>query len=82
MTDMERAALRGRLADKKEAAQKLRYLIEVDCRTIRTGLNTILIRVEDLEIPLLAQQMESLVWKWGELQGILAELSRLEGALK
>jgi hypothetical protein len=82
MMNLERAAMRGKLSEKQDAAQKLRYRIEGNCQGIRAGLNTALTPVDDLEIPMLSGQMDELVMAWGELQGVLAEISRLEKALR
>lgn len=81
MINLERAAMRGRLAEKQDAAKRLRCRIEGDCRSIREGLNTALTPVDDLEIPMIADRMEDLVRAWGELMGVLAEISRLEEEL-
>ena len=37
--------------------------------------------VDDLEIPAISARMDELTMAWGELQGLLAEISRLEKAL-
>ena len=81
MMNMERAAMRSMLAEKQETAQKLRYRIEGNCQNIRTGLNTAMTPVDDLEIPAISARMDELTMAWGELQGLLAEISRLEKAL-
>lgn len=82
MINIERAAMRGRLAEAKDKACKLRLRIEGNCRAIRTGLNTALTPIEDLEIPMLAGQMDELVMAWGELTAALGEIRRLERELQ
>ncbi len=77
----ERAAMRGHLAELKEKQAKLRLLIEGDCRAVRTGLNTALTAVDDLEIPLIAQQMDQVTCAWGELAVVNSQIDRLEKEL-
>lgn len=77
----ERAAMRGKLAEKKEQAAKLILRIEGNCRLIREGLNTALVPVEELEVPLMAGQMDELVLAWGELQAVRGDIARLEKEL-
>ena len=79
--NIERAAIRGRLEEKKELAARLRLKIEGNCRAIRTDLNTALTPVDELEVPTLAGQMDELVAAWGELQAVLSEIARLEKEL-
>ncbi|MDA8140388.1 MAG: hypothetical protein M0036_17210 [Desulfobacteraceae bacterium] len=79
--NMERAAMRGLLAEKKERSAQLRLRIQGTGSTIRAGLNTALNPVDDLEIPMLAAQMDELVMAWGELQALLADIARLEREL-
>ena len=79
--NLERAAMRGKLAEAREREAALRLRIEGNCRTIRTGLNTALTPIEDLEVPMIAGQMDELVMAWGELQTVLSEISRLEKEL-
>ena len=81
MSALERAALRGKLAEAQERARRLSMRIEGGCTAIRTGLNTALTAVEDLEIPQLAEQMNELVDSWGELQATRLEIARLEREL-
>lgn len=77
----ERAAMRGKLAQSKETASKLKLRIEGNCRLIREGLNTVLVPVEELEVALMAGQMDELVLAWGQLQAELADIARLEKEL-
>ena len=82
MSALERAALRGKLAEAKDYQRKLELRIEGNAQAIRTGLNTALTPVSDLEVPQMAEQMEELVVAWGELQAKLIEITRLEKELK
>jgi len=78
---LERAAMRGKLAEKKQAAASLKLRIEGHCRLIREGLNTALTPVADLEVPLMAGQMDALVMAWGEMTAISLDIARLEKEL-
>lgn len=78
---LERAAMRGKLAEKRELAVKLRLRIEGNCVAIRQGLNTALTPVDDLKVLMTAEQMDELVGAWGELQAVKLEIARLEEAL-
>lgn len=77
----ERAAMKGHLAELKEKRDKLRLQIDGDCRAVRTGLNTAMTKVDDLEIPLVAQQMDQLTSAWAELAGVNSQIDRLEKEL-
>lgn len=79
--NLERAAMRGRLEEKKALAARLRLRIEGRCVSIRYGLNVAITKVDDLDIPVVAEQMDELVTAWGELQATLSEISRLEREL-
>jgi hypothetical protein len=81
MTNMERAAMLGKLTEKREEVKRLRLRIDGESRAIRIGLNTALTPVEDLEIPTLKTQMDELAIIWGKLQGLLFDISRLEKEL-
>jgi hypothetical protein len=78
---IERAAMRGKLAEAKERERRLELRIEGNAKAIRQGLNTALTPVADLEVPQLAEQMEELVQAWGELQVTRSEIARLEKEL-
>lgn len=78
---LEREAMRGKLGEARLREKKLTMLIEGFCSAIRTGLNTALTNVEDLEVPQLAAQMDELVNNWGELQATRSEIARLQKEL-
>ncbi|MDA8137995.1 MAG: hypothetical protein M0036_05005 [Desulfobacteraceae bacterium] len=79
--NQERAAMRGRLAEKKEQVAKLKLRIEGNARLLREGLNPALVPVEEMEVPLLAEQFDELTMAWGELQATRSEIARLEREL-
>ena len=78
---LERAAMRGKLADAQMRAKKLTLRIDGNCTAIRQGLNTALTPVPDLAVPQLAEQMDELVVAWDELQATFSEIARLEREL-
>ncbi len=77
----ERMMMEGKLARLKRERHKLRLKIEGDCRAIRTGLNTAITPVDDLEVPMLAEQMDQLTVAWGELQTTNIQIARIEREL-
>ncbi len=79
--NLERAAMRVKLSEKTDLAARLRLRIEGNCRMIRTGLNTLLTPVDDLDVPVIAEQMDELTTAWGELQVALSEIARLQKEL-
>ncbi|WP_028318952.1 hypothetical protein [Desulfobulbus elongatus] len=79
--NMERAAMRGRLAEAEQKRQRLELLIEGYCTSIRAGLNTALAPPADLEIPQLGATWEALENAWGELQVAIGEIERLRRGL-
>lgn len=81
MMSLERAAIMGRLAEAKQRQARLTLLIDGYCGTIRTGLNTALTPVADLEIAHLAAQWEAMEAAWGELQVVRGEIDRLQRGL-
>lgn len=81
MINLERAAMKGKLAEARDRERHLTHLIEGGCSAIRTGLNTALTPVADLEVPQLAAQMDDLVNNWGELQATRSEIARLQKEL-
>ncbi|WP_298434533.1 hypothetical protein [Geobacter sp.] len=80
--NVEREAMRGRLAGLQDQRKKLNLRIEAAARALRQGLNTALTPVEELEVPQLAEQMDGLVMDWAELQKVLSDIARLERELR
>lgn len=82
MLDLERAALRGRLAEAQQKEARLLRRCEAVAGSLRLALNTTLTPVPELDVPSLAEQMDVLVAEWAELQGVRGELARLERELR
>lgn len=80
--NLERAAMRGRLAEAQENRRRLRLKAEGLCSAIRAGLNTALTDVEEIEIAQAAGQMDDLVAVMGELAALQGQIARLERELR
>ena len=76
--NIERAAMRGQLAEAEQARGKLRLKIDGLCASIRMQLNTALTAVEDLDVPMAAQMMDDLVTAYAELTAISGRIARIE----
>lgn len=79
---LERAAMKGKLAELEQQRTRLRLKIEGNATGIRAGLNTALTPAEELQVPMIAEQMDELVMAWAELQKCLSDISRLERELR
>jgi len=78
---LERAALRGRLAEAEHTLAALRMRIEGLCMSIRQSLNTALTPVEDLNVPQSAGQMDLLEDAWAQYQKTRIDIERLKKEL-
>ena len=78
---MERAAMRGKLAEAENNLAVLRLQILGLCQSIRQSLNTALTYVEDLEIPQVAGQMAFLEDTWAHYQTTRIAIERLKKEL-
>lgn len=80
--NLERAAMKGKLAELQEQRKKLLLKGDGLCKAIRQGLNTALTPFEEQEIPQLQSQMDDLVMAWAELQKVESDINRLERELR
>lgn len=80
--NIERAAMKGKLAGLQESQKHLTLRIEGNARSICQELNTALTPVDDLPVPMIAAQMDELVMAWAELQKVLSDINRIERELK
>lgn len=80
--NMERAAMKGKLAEAEQRRGKLTLKMEGSCRSVCQGLNTALTPPADLEIPLLDEQWDELKTAWMDLQLVNNEITRLEKELR
>ena len=75
--NLERAAMKGRLAELKQEEFRLIQRVEGGAKAMRQGLNTTLIDMGDLEIPQLDEQWDMLKCSWAELAMVRANMQRL-----
>ncbi|WP_305042385.1 hypothetical protein [Geoalkalibacter sp.] len=75
--NLERAAMKGKLADLKDKRRAAELRAEGLCRSIRSELNTLIRPVAECEVPTAAQQMDDLVAAWGELASLDGQIARL-----
>lgn len=78
---LERAAMRGRLAEAEHNQAALRLRIEGLCLSIRQSLNTALTPVEDLNVPQVAGQMDLMEDAWAQYQKTRIDIERLKKEL-
>ncbi len=78
---LERAAMRGKLAEETHNQAALRLRIEGLCMSVRQSLNTALTPVEDLNIPQVAGQMDLLEDAWAQYQKTRIDIERLKREL-
>lgn len=79
--NLERAAMKGKLAEAREKQTRLKNKFEAMARSIRQGINTALVPVEDIEIPQLSQMWSELEVTWGELLSCRSDIERLKKEL-
>jgi hypothetical protein len=79
--NLERAAMRGKLAGLEQEETRLIMRMESGAKAVRQGLNTTLVEVWDLEIPQLDEQWDILKCSWGELIKVRADIARLKREL-
>jgi hypothetical protein len=80
--NLERSAMRGQLAELAEKRKKLRLRIEGNCQAVRTVLNTaMVVLVDNLDIPMAAEQMDELQEAWADLAVVNSQIERLEKEL-
>lgn len=79
---LERAAMKGKLAELRDEERRLKFKIEGAATAIRAGLNTTLTPPAELNVPVLDTQWDELKAAWTELTVIEADISRLEKELR
>lgn len=79
--NIERAAMKGRLAEAEEKKKKLLIKAEALHDTIRRELNTALIPVEDTDIARVDQIVDDLVGIHIDLANANSQIARLEKEL-
>lgn len=79
--DMERAALRGKLAEAEREAETLRVKCEGFCRSIRYTLNCTLVPVSEMNVAEAAAMMDALAVAWAEYLSLSQTIDRLKREL-
>ena len=80
--DLERAAMKGKLAELDQQETRLIMRIESAAKALRTGLNLSLCEAHDLAVPQLDEQFDILKISWGELLKCRADIDRLKRELE
>ena len=80
--NMERAAMKGRLAEAQQEQKRLIMKGQGLCAAIRQELNTVLTPFADIDVPQVAQQMDDLVMTWAELAKVQGDIGRIERELR
>jgi hypothetical protein len=78
---LERAAMRGKLAELKDNERRLRARITGSVSSVRQGLNLIINKPEELDIPVLDEHWDALKSAWMELNVTLSDIRRIEKEL-
>jgi vacuolar-type H+-ATPase subunit D/Vma8 len=78
---LERAAMKGELVDMRLQAERLRNRIKGITEVVRLKLNTTRIQPDDLEIPVVDEQMDQLKEAWSELLTIKTKIAAYEREL-
>lgn len=81
MADYERTLMQGKLAGLKEDRSRLTLRIEGLCSGIRTALNTLVVDIDQLDIPQAANQMDELNAAYVHYLDTITQIQRLERAL-
>lgn len=74
----ERLMLEGKLSSLEKELYGLKLKMEGLCRGVRLEINPSLVEVEEMNIPLAAQQMDDLIMCQAELLSANAKISRLK----
>lgn len=80
--NLERAAMKGRLAEANDKQAKLRSKAEGLCTSLRQQLNTALTPVEEIEIDQFSVQSDELEMTLAELQSVRGDIARLDRELR
>lgn len=79
--DLDRIQMQGKLVGLKEHRDKLTLKMEGLCSGIRSGLNTMVLGLEGLDIPMASNQMDELQMAYADYLGTVSQIQRLERAL-
>ena len=79
--NLERAAMRGRLAGAEDHLRRQVNRFEALAASIRQGLNTALTPIEDIEMPQLSAIWSDLETCWAEILSARSDIERLNKEL-
>jgi len=79
--NIERAAMRGKLAEAQEKRRRLMNKFEALATAIRQGINTTLADIEDVRIDELSPMWSDLEMAWAEILALGSDIERLERML-
>jgi len=79
--NIERAAMRGKLAEAKEKKFRLKNKFEALATAVRTQLNTALTDIEDIPMDELSPMFSDLELTWAEILALRSEIEKLERRL-
>lgn len=79
--NLDRIQMQGKLVGLKERRDKLVLKMEGLCESIRTGLNTMVLGIDGLNVALAANQMEDLERANIDYLDVVTQIQRLERAL-
>jgi hypothetical protein len=79
--NMERAAMRGKLAELNEKRERLRNRIKGEAGAIRTKLNLTLTPADELDVAVIDEQWDGLKAAWGDLVAANQDIRELEKEL-
>lgn len=80
--NLERAAMKGKLAEAQQTRNRLRMRIEGVAKALCQGLNTVLTPPDELPVLQLDEQWDVLKEAWGELGVANETIARLEKELR
>lgn len=79
--NLERAAMKGKLAELKQKRERCRHAIRGNADAIRAKLNTVLTPPDDLDVPLIDELWTALKSAWTDLALANGDISRIEKEL-
>ena len=79
--NMERAAMRGVLEEKKQERERCRYAIKGNADAIRGKLNMALFTPEEIEVPLIDELWDQVKSAWAKMELLSGDIKRLEREL-
>lgn len=79
--NLERAAMKGKLAEAEEKKRRFMSKFEALATAIRQGINTALTDIEEIEMDQLSQVWSDLEVAWAEILSLRSEVEKIERRL-